>query len=67
MCKLRLVRESQRSHSTTELVAFHKRKRIFLKLKDLATEDPGDILICEFNGQNFSIFQIRYRISVVSH
>ena len=46
---------SQRSHSTTELVAFHKRKRIFLKLKDLATEDPSDILICEFNGQDFEL------------
>ena len=47
--------ESQVSHSTTELVAFHKRKRIFLKLKDLATEDPSDILICEFNGQDFDL------------
>jgi hypothetical protein len=45
--------ESQRSHSTTELVAFHKRKRIFLKLKDLEKEDPNDILICEFKGQDF--------------
>jgi hypothetical protein len=47
--------ESQRSHSTTELVAFHKRKRIFLKLKDLAREDPSNILICEFNGQDFEL------------
>jgi hypothetical protein len=24
-------------------------------LKDLATEDPSDILICEFNGQDFEL------------
>ena len=45
--------ESQVSHSSTELVAFHKRKRKFLDLKNLATEDPSDILICEFKGQDF--------------
>jgi hypothetical protein len=47
--------ESQRSHSTTELVAFHTRKRIFLKLKDLATEDPDQLVMCEFKGQDFQL------------
>ena len=47
--------ESQRSHSITELIAFHMRKQIFLKLKDLAREDPSDILICEFKGQDFEL------------
>ena len=47
--------ESQGSLSTTELVAFHKRKRIFLKLKDLAVEDPDQLVMCEFNGQDFQL------------
>jgi hypothetical protein len=47
--------ESQVSHQTTELVAFHKRKRIFLKLKDSATEDPDQLVICEFRDQDFDL------------
>ena len=31
--------ESQNSHPTTELVAFHKRKRKFLNLADIEKED----------------------------
>ena len=45
--------ESQRSHSTTELVAFHKGRRKFLKLKDMAAEDPDQLMMCEFKGQDF--------------
>jgi hypothetical protein len=42
-------------HTTTELIAFHKRKRKFLNLKNLATEDPDQLVMCEFNGQNFDL------------
>jgi hypothetical protein len=47
--------ESQGSHQTTELVAFHRRKRIFLSLADMEQEDPDQIQICEFKGQNFEL------------
>ena len=44
---------SQDSHQTTELVAYHRRKRIFLSLAQMEKEDPDQIQICEFRGQNF--------------
>ena len=47
--------ESQGSHQTTELVAFHKRKRKFLNLKNLTTEDPDQLVMCEFKGQDFEL------------
>ena len=47
--------ESQSSHPITELVAFHKRRRKFLNLKDMETEDPDQIQICEFKGQDFEL------------
>jgi len=40
-------------HQTIELVAFHRRKRIFLSLADVEKEDPDQIQICEFRGQDF--------------
>ena len=43
------------SHQTCELVAFHKVKRIFINLKDLETEDPDQLVICEFKGQDFEL------------
>ena len=43
------------SHLTSEIVAYHKTKRIFLNLMDMEKEDPNEILICEFNGQNFEL------------
>ena len=43
------------SHKTSELVAYHKVKRIFLSLKDMEQEDPDQLQICEFNGQNFEL------------
>ena len=42
------------SHSTTEIVAYHKVKRIFLNLMEMEKEDPDEIQICEFNGQDFA-------------
>ena len=53
--------KSQGSYSTTELVAFHKRKRIFLKLKDLAVEDPDQLEMCEFKGHDIQLIADRDR------
>ena len=47
--------DSQGSHQTTELVAYHRRKRIFLSLAQMDKEDPDQIQICEFRGQNFEL------------
>jgi hypothetical protein len=47
--------ESQVSHQTTELVAYHRRKRIFLSLADMEKEDPDQLQICEFRGQDFEL------------
>jgi hypothetical protein len=43
------------SDSTSEIVAYHKLKRIFLNLMYMEKEDPNKILICEFKGQNFEL------------
>lgn len=47
--------ESQGSHQTTELVAYHRRKRIFLSLSQMEKEDPDQIQIYEFRGQDFEL------------
>ena len=47
--------ESQVSHPSSELVAFHKRKRKFLNLKNLATEDPDQLVMCELRCQDFEL------------
>jgi len=49
--------ESQASHKNTELVAFHRRKRIFLSLAQMEKEDPDQIQICEFRGQDFQLVE----------
>ena len=43
------------SHSTNEIVAYHKIKRKFLNLVDMEKEDPNELQICEFNGQDFEL------------
>ena len=43
------------SHSTSEIVAYHKVKRKFLNLVDMEKEDPNELQICEFNGQDFEL------------
>jgi hypothetical protein len=44
------------SHSTTsEIVAYHKGKRIFLSLMDMEKENPDELQIYEFKGQNFEV------------
>jgi hypothetical protein len=45
--------EAQISNLASELVAYHKLKRRFLNLKDIAKEDPNQLMMCEFNGQDF--------------
>ena len=43
-------------HPTSEIVAYHKGKRIFLTLTDMEKENPDELQICEFKGQNFELF-----------
>jgi hypothetical protein len=43
-------------HPTSEIVAYHKGKRIFLSLTDMEKENPDELQICEFKGQNFELF-----------
>jgi len=45
------------SHQTSELVAYHKVKRIFLNLVDIDKEDPSQLMMCEFNGQDFELIK----------
>ena len=45
--------ESHDSHSTNELVAYHRVKRRFLNLKDIEKEDMNELTMCEFKGQDF--------------
>jgi len=40
---------------TSELVAYHRRKRVFLSLANMEQEDPDQIQICEFKGQDFEL------------
>ena len=47
--------ESQGSHQTSELVVYHRRKRIFLSLAQMEKEDPDQIQICDFRGQDFEL------------
>ena len=45
----------QSSHQTSEIVAYHKVKRKFLNLTDMEKEDPDELQICEFKGQDFEL------------
>jgi hypothetical protein len=38
-----------------DIVAFHKAKRKFVRLKDMESEDADQFLICEFKGYDFEI------------
>ena len=60
MCKQRpgeMIEPTKLSSHKTEIVAYHRMKRIFLNLKDLETEDPEQIQICEFRGQDFKLIE----------
>jgi hypothetical protein len=37
------------------VVAYHKTKRIFLSLAEIQDEDPDQIEIYEFKGENFNL------------
>jgi hypothetical protein len=41
--------------SKTELLAFHKVKRKFFPMMEIESENPEDIEIYEFSGQNFKL------------
>ncbi len=43
------------SHQSSELVAYHKMKRIFLNLADIDKEDPDQLIMCQFEGQDFRL------------
>ena len=43
------------SHSASEIIAYHKIKRIFLNVADMDKEDPHQIQICKFNDQDFQL------------
>lgn len=47
--------ESQVSHPSSELVAYHKLKRRFLNLKDIEKEDMNELIMCEFKCQDFEL------------
>jgi hypothetical protein len=41
--------------SASEIVAFHKVRRVFLSLTDMEKENPDEFQICEFKGQDFEL------------
>ena len=43
------------SPQSSEIVAYHKVRRKFLNLMDMEKEDPDELQICEFKGQNFKL------------
>jgi hypothetical protein len=51
-----MIQSTKRSSlPTSEIVAYHKVKRIFLTLTEMEKENPDDLQICKFKGQNFSL------------
>lgn len=38
-----------------EYVAYHKVKRVFIPITDIESENPEDIEVYEFEGQNFKL------------
>lgn len=46
------------SHPTGEIVAYHKVKRIFLSLMEMEKEDPDQLQIREFRGQDFELIAV---------
>ena len=38
-----------------EYVAYHRVKRVFLSITDIESENPEDIEVYEFEGQNFKL------------
>jgi hypothetical protein len=42
-------------YAKSEVVAYHKLKRIFLPLAEIQNEDPNLIEFYEFKGENFNL------------
>lgn len=42
----------------TELLAFHKVKRKFFAMAEIESENPEDVEIYEFSGQNFKLIAV---------
>lgn len=47
--------KKQGSHPPTEIVAYHKVIRKFMSFMDIEKEDPDQLQVYEFNGQNFEL------------
>ena len=47
--------KAQLSNWISNIVAFHKIKRVFLSLNEMESEDVNQFLICEFMGYDFEI------------
>ena len=45
----------QRSHQSSEIVVYHKVKRIVLNLSEVQKEDPDQLQMYEFKGQDFQL------------
>ena len=43
------------TQSPTEVVGYHKVKRVFLPLMEIHLEDPDQLQIYEFKGKNFQL------------
>jgi hypothetical protein len=50
-----MIEPTKSSSHQTEIVAYHRMKRIFLNLKDMEKEEPEQLQICEFTGQDFEL------------
>jgi hypothetical protein len=44
-----------KNKNTSEIVAYHKIKRKFLDLLDMQNEDPDQLEIYEFTGEDFEL------------
>jgi hypothetical protein len=47
--------ESEGQHPASEIVAYHSVRRRFLNLKDIGKEDMNELIMWEFNGQDFEL------------
>jgi len=52
---MELIKSS--SYQKSEIVAYHKAKRKFLSMVDTGKEDPDQIQMCEFRGQDFELIE----------
>ena len=48
-------KEERRMKNDIEYVAYHRVKRVFIPITDIESENPEDIEVYEFEGQNFKL------------